>query len=94
MIGNNFEYVCELKIDGLHIVFTYEQGLLKLAATRGDGKVGENVTLNIRTIKSVPLKLTQSIDVIVEGEVWMSPQQLAKIHKQSKQKSYNIDVNR
>lgn len=79
------EYVCELKIDGLHIVFTYEQGSLKLAATRGDGKVGENVTQNVRTIKSVPLKLTRSVDVIVEGEVWMSAKQLEKINKQRRQ---------
>ncbi len=75
------EYVCELKIDGLHIVFTYEQGELKLAATRGDGKIGENVTQNIKTIQSVPLKLPKPIDIIVEGEVWLSEGQLLKINK-------------
>ncbi len=53
----DLEYVCELKIDGLHMVLTYEKGELVAAATRGDGKVGENVTQNIRTILSVPLKL-------------------------------------
>ncbi len=51
----DLNYVCELKIDGLHIILTYEKGLLKTAATRGDGRVGENVTQNIRTIQSVPL---------------------------------------
>ncbi|MBI2444003.1 MAG: NAD-dependent DNA ligase LigA [Candidatus Magasanikbacteria bacterium] len=51
----DLNYVCELKIDGLHIILTYEQGLLKTAATRGDGRVGEDVTQNIRTIQSVPL---------------------------------------
>src|SRR3989344_4239868 len=65
-------YVCELKIDGLKIVLEYEKGLLKTAATRGDGLVGEDVTHNIRTIESVPLSLERPIDIIVEGEVWMS----------------------
>ncbi|MFA6255509.1 MAG: NAD-dependent DNA ligase LigA [Patescibacteria group bacterium] len=78
------EYVCELKIDGLHIVFTYEKGLLKLAATRGDGIIGEDVTQNIKTIQSVPLRLKKPVDVIVEGEVWLSEKQLAAINQQRK----------
>ena len=64
-------YTCELKIDGLHLVLTYEKGLLKTAATRGDGQIGEDVTNNIKTIEAVPLKLTQEIDVVIEGEVFM-----------------------
>ena len=64
-------YVCELKIDGLKIVCEYENGKFVRAATRGDGKVGENVTHNIRTVESVPLTLSREEDVIVEGEVWM-----------------------
>ncbi len=51
------EYCVELKIDGLKVVFAYENGLLKQAATRGDGEVGEDVTANIKTIKSIPLCL-------------------------------------
>ena len=74
-------YVCELKIDGLKIVFEYEKGLLKTAATRGDGIVGEDVTHNIRTIESVPLSLTRPIDIIVEGEVWMSSKNLELLNK-------------
>src|SRR6185437_9648213 len=70
------EYVCELKIDGLKVVLTYEKGILKTAATRGDGVVGEDVTHNVRTIESVPLKLTRPVDIIVEGEVWMSEKAL------------------
>lgn len=65
------DYVCELKIDGFKIVLTYERGLLKTAATRGDGKVGEDVTANVRTIRSIPLRLNEDVDVIVEGEIWM-----------------------
>lgn len=64
-------YVCELKIDGLKVVLTYEKGILKTAATRGDGVVGEDVTHNIKTIESVPLSLSRPIDIVVEGEVWM-----------------------
>ena len=75
-------YSCELKIDGLHIVLTYRKGLLELAATRGDGVVGEDVTQNIRTIQSVPLRLRQPLDVIVEGEVWLSEAQLEAINQE------------
>ena len=75
------EYVCELKIDGLKIVFEYEKGILKTAATRGDGVVGEDVTHNIRTIESVPLSLSRPIDIIVEGEVWMSSKNLELLNK-------------
>lgn len=78
------DFVCELKIDGLHIVFRYERGLLKQAATRGDGLTGEDVTQNIKTIQSVPLRLKKPVDAIVEGEVWLSEKQLAEINKQRK----------
>ncbi|MDR3571011.1 MAG: NAD-dependent DNA ligase LigA [Candidatus Pacebacteria bacterium] len=74
-------YACELKIDGLKIVFTYKKGLLESAATRGDGVIGEDVTHNIRTIESVPLKLERPIDIIVEGEVWMSSKNLELLNK-------------
>ena len=74
-------YVCEHKIDGLKIVLEYRDGLLLRAATRGDGKIGEDVTLNVKTIESVPLRLTRPIDIIVEGEVWMSKSQLASLNK-------------
>ncbi|MCR4325274.1 MAG: NAD-dependent DNA ligase LigA [Patescibacteria group bacterium] len=74
-------YLCELKIDGLKVVLTYEKGLLTTAATRGDGTVGEDVTQNIKTIESVPLSLTRAIDIIVEGEVWMSSKSLESLNK-------------
>ncbi|MDB5238565.1 MAG: ligA [Candidatus Kaiserbacteria bacterium] len=75
-------YVCELKIDGLKVVFEYQKGILTTAATRGDGAVGEDVTHNIRTIESVPLSLARAVDIIVEGEVWMSSKNLAAINRQ------------
>src|SRR5690606_24924814 len=64
-------YVCELKIDGLACSLEYEQGILKRAATRGDGMVGEDITHNILTIKSVPLKLRDPVTIDVRGEVFM-----------------------
>ena len=73
------EYSTELKIDGFKIVLTYENGLLKTAATRGDGVTGEDVTANVRTIESVPLSLRASgnspslpKNLIVEGEILLS----------------------
>ncbi|MES2087856.1 MAG: NAD-dependent DNA ligase LigA [Patescibacteria group bacterium] len=69
-------YTCEHKIDGLKIVLEYKKGLLFRAATRGDGTIGEDVTENVKTIESVPLRLTESVDIIVEGEVWMAKSQL------------------
>jgi DNA ligase (NAD+) len=76
------EYACELKIDGLKVVLTYEKGFLKTAATRGDGKVGEDVTLNVRTIQSIPLRLKEDVDIIVEGEVWLGKSELKRINKE------------
>jgi DNA ligase (NAD+) len=68
---DNPEYCVELKIDGIHIVLTYEDGKLVTAATRGDGVIGEDVTENIKTIQSIPLTLKKPVSIVVEGEVWM-----------------------
>ncbi len=57
-IGDDFEYVCELKYDGLSIGLTYENGILKQAVTRGDGETGDDVTVNVKTIKSIPVRLS------------------------------------
>ncbi|MFT7507729.1 MAG: DNA ligase (NAD+) [Acidimicrobiales bacterium] len=73
-------YTCELKIDGLHVVLEYKDGVLLTAATRGDGVVGEDVTHNVRTIQSVPLRLQEEVSLIAEGEIWLSRQQLKKIN--------------
>lgn len=88
-----FSYVAELKIDGLKVVLTYEKGLLKTAATRGDGVVGEDVTHNVRTIDSVPLKLTRPVDVIVEGEIWMSEAALKKTNDERKKNDEPLFAN-
>ncbi|MDB5237432.1 MAG: NAD-dependent ligase [Parcubacteria group bacterium] len=73
-------YACELKIDGLHIVLTYKDGTLVTAATRGDGIVGEDVTHNIRTIRNVAQHLPRPIDLIVEGEVYLTRSGFKKLN--------------
>ncbi|MBI3335379.1 MAG: NAD-dependent DNA ligase LigA [Candidatus Portnoybacteria bacterium] len=65
------DFVGELKIDGLHIVLTYEKGVLKTGATRGDGEAGEDVTQNLKTVEAIPLRLQKPIDCVAEGEVFM-----------------------
>ncbi len=82
-LGRDVEpsYVCELKIDGLKIVLKYEKGIFVQGATRGDGVFGEDVTENIKTIQSVPLRLNEPVDVIVEGEAWVSKSTLEKLNK-------------
>lgn len=86
-------YVCELKIDGLKVVLSYKQGVLQTAATRGDGKIGEDVTHNVRTIESVPLSLSEPLDLIVEGEVWMSKKVFLKLNTQRKKEGLELFAN-
>ncbi len=87
------EYICELKIDGLKVVLTYEKGILKTAATRGDGSVGEDVTHNVRTIESVPLTLTKKVDLITEGEIWMSKKVFDELNKKRKKEGLELFAN-
>lgn len=70
-VGENVTYVCELKIDGLAVSLRYEKGQFVLGSTRGDGSVGENITSNLRTIRSVPLSITEMSNVEVRGEAFM-----------------------
>ncbi len=77
-----FDYLAEAKIDGLHIILIYRKGILESGATRGDGLIGENVTQNIKTIESLPLKLKKPVDIVVEGECWISHDNLIKINQE------------
>ncbi len=82
-----FEYVCELKIDGLAMALTYEQGKLTVGATRGDGLTGEDWTPNIRTIRTIPQKLRGEHipeKVEVRGEIYMSTKSFEQLNEQMK----------
>ena len=68
---SDIEYICELKIDGLAMSLMYEGGKLVYGATRGNGVIGEEVTHNIKTIKSIPLKINDKRTIEMRGEVYM-----------------------
>ncbi len=91
--NEKLEYICELKIDGLKIILTYEKGKLISGATRGDGIIGEDVTHNIKTIQSIPLKLSEDIDIISIGEVWLSKKNLKKINREREKLNEPIYAN-
>lgn len=78
------EYMCELKIDGLSVSLLYEGGKLVRAATRGDGTVGEDITHNAKTIKVIPLKLKEKVDIEVRGEIFMNKETLVKLNEERK----------
>ena len=80
------KYVCELKIDGLSVSLLYEKGKLVRAATRGDGTTGEDITHNVKTIKTVPFKLTEEVDIEVRGEIFMNKKTLEKLNEERKSK--------
>lgn len=86
-------YTAELKIDGLKVVIEYNNGVLETAATRGDGKVGENVTANVRTIDSIPLRIKDNSNLIVEGEIWLSKKEFEKLNKQRKKDGEELYAN-
>lgn len=87
-------YVCELKIDGVSIALVYENGMLISGATRGDGLVGEDVTANVRTIKSIPLSLRDPIPRLeVRGEVYIPKQDFVKLNQEREEKGEKIFAN-
>ncbi len=80
-IGDDYSYVCELKIDGLAVSLTYEDGLFVRGATRGDGTTGEDITANLKTIKSIPLRINQPLTIEVRGEAFMPKRSFEKLNK-------------
>ena len=75
-------YVCELKIDGLSVSLKYVAGNLVYAATRGNGVIGEDITDNVKTIKTIPLKLKQDIDIEVRGEIYISKKTFKELNQE------------
>ncbi|REB77391.1 NAD-dependent DNA ligase LigA [Bacillus sp. 522_BSPC] len=80
-IGEDFSYVCELKIDGLAVSLRYENGLFEQGATRGDGTTGEDITANLKTIRSIPLRLNQPVSLEVRGEAFMPKKSFEALNK-------------
>lgn len=78
----NPSYVCELKIDGLAVSLIYENGIFKSAATRGNGTIGEDITHNVKTIKSLPLRLNKPETIEVRGEIYMPKKSFNKLNEQ------------
>ena len=81
--GKDVELVCELKIDGLAVALTYEDGIFVSGVTRGDGEVGEDITNNLKTIKSIPLKLFENLNVDTRGEIYMPKSSFEKLNEEN-----------
>ncbi|MBQ7764947.1 NAD-dependent DNA ligase LigA [bacterium] len=87
------QLVCELKIDGLAIALTYKDGYFTTGVTRGDGVIGENITQNLKTIKSIPLKLFKNTDIEVRGEIYMPKSSFEKLNEENKEKGEKLFAN-
>lgn len=87
------EYCCELKIDGLAVSLVYADGRLDYGATRGDGTVGEDITHNVKTIKSIPLSIPYDGDFEVRGEIYMPKKSFNKLNEQRKESGEPLFAN-
>ncbi len=92
---SNYEYVAELKFDGMALRLRYENGVLVLGATRGDGRQGDNITANVKTIRDVPLKLKTNAAEVVEarGEAYMERKAFADLNKQREDQGESVFAN-
>ncbi|MBP2240901.1 DNA ligase (NAD+) [Cytobacillus eiseniae] len=93
LAGENVSYVCELKIDGLAVSLRYENGLFNLGATRGDGTTGENITANLRTIRSIPIRLNREVSMEVRGEAFMPKRSFEALNLQKAEKGEEAFAN-
>jgi len=94
--GEKIEYVCELKIDGSAVALTYEKGLYARSATRGDGETGEDITPNLKTLRSIPLRLrlTKLPDVLeIKGEVYLPQDKFKELNKQREREGLPLFAN-
>jgi len=92
--GEDYEYVAEMKIDGLSVSLEYENGRFVKGSTRGDGAVGEDITENLKTIKSIPLVLPEIVEKLeVRGEVYMSKDSFNKLNEERKKQNEQLFAN-
>ena len=89
----NRTYVVETKIDGLSAALEYRKGKFVRGATRGNGLIGENVTENLKTVKTIPMELTEKIDIIVRGEVFISKQDFEKMNQEREENEQELFAN-
>lgn len=89
----NPKYVVELKIDGLSVSLVYKNGVLVRGATRGDGVTGEDITNNVKTIKSIPIKLKENIDIEIRGEIYMSKNTFLDLNENRKLNNQEVFAN-
>lgn len=92
-VGDNVSYVAELKIDGLAVSLTYEDGRFVLGATRGDGTTGEDITNNLKTIHSIPLKLKKNVTLEVRGEAYMPKRSFQKLNESRQEEGQELFAN-
>ncbi|WP_066071472.1 NAD-dependent DNA ligase LigA [Neobacillus soli] len=92
-VGEEFSYVCELKIDGLAVSLRYEDGLFVQGATRGDGTIGEDITANLKTIKSIPLRLRENATLEVRGEAYMPKRSFEALNKKREERGEELFAN-
>lgn len=90
---DSVEYVVEFKIDGLSVGLTYKNGVFEKGATRGNGYVGEDITENLRTVKTIPLKINDTEEVVVRGEVYISKQNFEKINELQEEQGLQLFAN-
>ena len=90
---HNYSYECELKIDGLSISLRYENGRFVRGATRGDGSVGENITENLKTVRSIPMTLPEPISIEVRGECYMPKESFMKLNEAREQEGLDTFAN-
>ncbi|MGO5333977.1 NAD-dependent DNA ligase LigA [Enterococcus cecorum] len=90
---HNYSYECELKIDGLSVSLRYENGRFVRGATRGDGSVGENITENLKTVRSIPMTLPEPISIEVRGECYMPKESFMKLNQAREQEGLETFAN-
>lgn len=91
--GDSVEYVCELKIDGLAVSLHYENGKFVRGLTRGDGRVGEDITVNLRTVRSIPLILKEPVSIEVRGEVFMPKKSFHALNEDREERGEELFAN-
>ena len=89
----DIEFMCEPKIDGVSFAVTYQDGVMKLGATRGDGAFGEDITQNLRTIKSLPQKIDYKHDVEIRGEIYITKEDFAQLNQQREEDGLSLFAN-